>query len=417
MCKVQKIKVVLALLFVGLCSQGAVGLSPGVVEVSAGMSQTLLLFDNGTVWKGDANGPWHLFGTEENQIVNIDAGFDNSIGVDSDGNVWMLGGNTEYRDGDYTYTIMETPTMIKNLSHIVQVSAGSTHCAVLDENGHVWTWGTNRYGELGTGDTRPIEQWPVQVPIDDVKMVDAGGFYTVALKTDGTVWAWGDNYYGQIGDVQPRNVMSPVLVKGLSNITKIDAGYDHTLALDENGVVWAWGDGAEGKIGPIKGCEFGHHVTVSIPYRIEGLNDVVDISAGDHNSMALDRNGDIYIWGVNDGGQFGNGNEVLAQRETPGKIPGMKDAVSVSMGFGHCIILTKDGSVWAWGRNYEEQIGKGLKNKVLSPLKIIDGGMTTCEPGTAPGSSAPGMGFDTMLLAATTMIGAHMIISKCNRKN
>lgn len=58
-------------------------------------------------------------------------------------------------------------------------------------------------------------------------------------------------YYlrGQIGDGTHNKRYEPYAVKGMTNITQIAAGNNHIVALDANGNVWRWGDNSYGQFG------------------------------------------------------------------------------------------------------------------------------------------------------------------------
>ena len=77
----------------------------------------------------------------------------------------------------------------------------------------------------------------------------------MALDKDGTVWAWGLNTYGQLGNNTTTGSSLPVQVKiangdlNLTNVVSISAGYQHNIALRKDGTVWAWGRNDGGQLG------------------------------------------------------------------------------------------------------------------------------------------------------------------------
>ncbi len=396
----------MALVLLAIAS-GAATASAGVVNVSAADAHTVVLLDDGTVWSwGWANTPWGILGTGNDQsdgsyrqvgglprIVAIDVSFKCSLAIDSDGRVWAWGDNEYGQCGSNTVVACMSPVLINGLTNIVQVSDGGINCAAVDRDGHVWTWGDNKYGQLGTGSAGGQRYQPVQAPIDNVKMVAAGYGYTVALKNDGTVWAWGENDLGMAGSGDKSNVLSPRKIQGLSDIVKIDAGYDHTLALRKDGTVWGWGNGAQNKIG--NGQGFYDTVAVRTAAQSSGLSHIIDIQASDQGSMALGSDGNVYVWGSAIDGQLGNSIDISTPADAPIKVPGLSDVVSIASGYGHRAVIKKDGSVWMWGRNQEDQIQPGMGKKVLAPVKKLDGGTSAVVqqptiPATSGGSGAAG---------------------------
>ena len=68
--------------------------------------------------------------------------------------------------------------------------------------------------------------------------------------------------------------------------------------------------------------------------------------------MALRRDGTVWAWGNNLYGQLGDGTTTNCS--TPVQVQGLTDVVAIAGGwFGHTLALRRDGTVWAWGLNYQ----------------------------------------------------------------
>jgi len=66
---------------------------------------------------------------------------------------------------------------------------------------------------------------------------------------------------------------------GLTQIVAIAAGYAQSMALDENGKVWVWGYGANGQLGD------GGLTNLTRPTMLTTISNVIAIAAGiDHPS-------------------------------------------------------------------------------------------------------------------------------------
>ena len=95
----------------------------------------------------------------------------------------------------------------------------------------------------------------VEVIDDDLVFpkIETRNNYSVALKADGTVWVWGYNRYLGIIDYEHSNVNSsiivPTKVQGLEDIKDIAAGEDFILVLKKDGTVWSWGYNGYGQLG------------------------------------------------------------------------------------------------------------------------------------------------------------------------
>ncbi|REG34621.1 alpha-tubulin suppressor-like RCC1 family protein [Archangium gephyra] len=231
------------------------------------------------------------------------------------------------------------------------VLANGSHTVALDADGTVWSWGYNASGQLGNGTTRDRPLPAALETIDRVKFIDAGASHTVALREDGTVWAWGLNRMGQLG--QPASVSEPTpqQVPGLTDGVAVEAGSNHSLMLREDGTVWSWGSNTTGQLGRTTPTSFD-----ATPVRVPGLTDVVALSAGNDNSLALREDGTVWSWGNNANGQLGRATSTRFD-PLPARVPGLTGVVALSAGSGHVLALREDGSVWAWGNNQYLQLG------------------------------------------------------------
>ncbi|MBK9463012.1 MAG: T9SS type A sorting domain-containing protein [Sphingobacteriales bacterium] len=94
----------------------------------------------------------------------------------------------------------------------------------------------------------------------------------------------------------------------------------------------------------------------------------LSISAGDSHSLGIKTDGTLWAWGRNNNGQLGDGT--LTQRNTPVKIGNANNWLSVSAGSTHSLALKVDGTLWAWGRNVEGQLGDGTYTNRNVPTQI-----------------------------------------------
>ena len=81
-----------------------------------------------------------------------------------------------------------------------------------------------------------------------------GNHHVLAIDSTSKVWAWGKNEFGQLGNNTTTHSSMPVLVKKgettyLTDIVYIDAGFEHSLAIDKDGNIWVWGRNTSGELG------------------------------------------------------------------------------------------------------------------------------------------------------------------------
>ena len=231
------------------------------------------------------------------------------------------------------------------------------------EPGQAWAWGFNYYGQLGN-DTTTDSTTPVEVEgLTDTVAVAAGGFHNLALKQDGTVVAWGLNGSGELGDGTTTERHTPIEVEGLTDAVAVAVGVYHSLALKQDGTVVAWGSNEYGQLG-----DGTQRTERHIPVEVKGLTDVVAVAAGESHSLAIKSDGTVVAWGWNFDGQLGDGT--TTGRSTPVEVQGLTDAVAVAGGARNSLALKQDGTAAAWGNNQFGQLGDGTRIERHTPVEV-----------------------------------------------
>ena len=301
------------------------------------------------------------------------------------------------------------------LTNIKAIAAGYDHSLALDKDGNVYTWGDNGSGELGIGSHGGERTAPVKVPgLPATKIVQivGGDDFSIALSEDGKVYGWGTNSQGQLGignnagqpDTAPSTTGAnctcytyPVMAIGLPRIAQIAAGQDgdHVLALDENGHVWAWGRNNYGQLGRGTTSNFEStpaEVLVagvgSAPLAGVALPDAAHpyferIAATYYSSYAVLTDGSVVAWGYNSYGSLGIGT-TTGQPDTapsttganctcytyPVTVHGVDNVGSlgniVSLGSGGddtAYAISADQHLYAWGYNGYGQLGIGSERQ------------------------------------------------------
>ena len=359
--------------------------SPEGVCLAAGSVHGLAVAADGTVWAWGHNFDGQLGdGTTTNRstpvqvpgladVVAIAGGFKHTIALRRDGTVWAWGDNEFGQLGDGTTTDRSTPVQVPGMADVVAIAGGFKHTLALRRDGTVWAWGHNYLGQLGDG-TKTSRSTPVQVQgMTDVVAVAGGDHHTVALRGDGTVWTWGWNLWGQLGDGTygtGTDRSSPVQVQGMADVVAVSGGVCQTLALRGDGTVWAWGLTSSVIVPGETDDETDDETAVglSTPVQLQGLADVVAIAGGNWYMIALCRDGTVWAWGANVSGQLGDGT--LINRSIAVQVQGLTDVVAIAGRFWHAMALRDDGTVWAWGWNAEGQLGDGTTTDRLTPVQV-----------------------------------------------
>ncbi|MCL2680592.1 MAG: hypothetical protein FWF11_03865, partial [Coriobacteriia bacterium] len=186
----------------------------------------------------------------------------------------------------------------------------------------------------------------------EAKLFSAGSAHSLGIKPDGTLWGWGENQFGATGlGIDTGEELLPVQIGTATNWTAVSAGWDHSLALRSDGTLWSWGDNQVAATG--LGTTVGTQLT---PAQIGTATDWTQISAGTQYSLAIKSDGTLWSWGSHATGKTGLG-AVTGNQGTPAQIGTDADWATVSAGNGHSLAIKADGTLWAWGDNWFNQLG------------------------------------------------------------
>jgi alpha-tubulin suppressor-like RCC1 family protein len=175
------------------------------------------------------------------------------------------------------------------------------------------------------------------------------------------VWFCGNYNTGYI-DVTAQNITVPTPIDGLSDIVAVSAGRNHSLFLDRKGNVWSEGRNDHGQLGD-------NRESYSKAERIETLRNVIAISAGGNHSLFLDRDGQVWACGYSGNGQLGLGHWG-GDRYSPEKIESLRNVIAISAGKYHSLFLDKDGQVWSCGSNSNGESGRLEDQDLYTPTRI-----------------------------------------------
>ncbi|KPA17142.1 chromosome condensation regulator RCC1, partial [Candidatus Magnetomorum sp. HK-1] len=94
---------------------------------------------------------------------------------------------------------------------------------------------------------------------------------------------------------------------------------------------------------------------------------IIAIAAGGEHSMALQDDGTVWIWGLNEQGQLGD--NTLENKTVPIKLQSVETFIAIAAGERHSMALTTDGTVWTWGLNSKGQLGNNTTIDSQIPIK------------------------------------------------
>jgi alpha-tubulin suppressor-like RCC1 family protein len=358
-------------------------------QIEAGGSHTVAIDKNGRAWGWGLNGsgqlgdnsaasrltPVSVLGAVKT-FCKIAAGGSHTVAIDKNGRAWGWGFNSTGQLGDNSVTSQRTPVSVLGaVKTFCQIAAGGSHTVAIDKNGRAWAWGANTTGQLGDNSVTS-QRTPVSVlgAVKTFCQIAAGGSHTVAIDKNGRAWAWGLNTTGQLGDNSTTLKLTPVSVLGaVKTFCKIAAGDIHTVAIDKNGRAWAWGFNNNGRLGD-------NSVTSRLtPVSVLGaVKTFCQIAAGGSHTVAIDKNGIVWGWGLNSGGQLGN-NAILSQRTPVSVLGAVKTFCQIAAGGSYTVAIDKNGRAWAWGFNSTGQLGDNSVTSRLTPVSVLGAVKTFCQ--------------------------------------
>ncbi|OWB81790.1 hypothetical protein B5S33_g409 [[Candida] boidinii] len=348
-------------------------------------------------------------------IVDFAVGGMHVLTLDKDNNVWSWGTNDsavlgretsgasenlrdmdaeddDDEDGDLNEA-ESTPGKVVGLpsdKKVIQLAATDNLSAVLLETGEVYAWGSFRCNEGYLGFTKDIKMQKTPMKIDEfenIVQLASGKDHLIGLDVKGIPYAWGNGQQFQLGrKILERTRMTSLEPRpfGLKKVKYIGSGEFHSFAITQDGKVLSWGLNQYGQCGIDVAIDDG--AVVAKPTVIEALSDknIVAITGGEHHSIALSADGDVYTFGRYDMREIGIKASKLPLDEcikdehgnvrslpVPTKLTSLPKCKAVAAGSHHSLATTEDGIVFSWGFADTYALGLGnVDEDVDTPTRI-----------------------------------------------
>lgn len=236
---------------------------------------------------------------------------------------------------------------------------------------------------VGCGNEYPVANMsdePLAQPLEIViepKKVAMTNTWAAGVKDDGTLWTWGTD--GLLRKTENGTDPTPTQVEGVNDAVAVSGG-SHMLLLKKDGTVWGWGYNSSGQIIP---HEAGKEKVkfVGELRKIEGLKDIVSISASSHNSFFIDKKGDVYVMGDNEYSWVdGLDSSAIV---SPKKLANLQNIIAIHSRGSIVLALNNKGEVYttgssnaSLGREVTRSARKDVRyypaQKVELPRKAVD---------------------------------------------
>jgi alpha-tubulin suppressor-like RCC1 family protein len=308
-----------------------------IIDISVGQTFSMALKSDGTVWTWGSNQYGELGNNSLvksttpiqvpglTNITQISAAAVHSMALKSDGTVWTWGFNYfgQLGNGDSGVdTNQMAPIQVKGiggigfLTNIKQVDGGSLYSMALSNDGSVYSWGQDPAGGsiyvLGTDD-RWGSSTPIKVEnptgdgfITNIKKISTQFASTLLLTETNEVYSFGANESGQLGLGNVINYALPQKINSLTNVKDIEVGENHSTVVKNDGTVWSFGGNSFGQLGDNSIASKTFPVQVINETGIGFLDNIQQVSAGTHYTIALKSDGTLFVWGSATDGKLGN---------------------------------------------------------------------------------------------------------------
>jgi len=373
------------------------------VSLAAGQDFWLAIADDGSLW-GWGDNYWGTLGDSnlgyfrrtptrlmtERRWRRVAASHSHVVAIDSAGSLWAWGSNWNGERGDGTFDRSSTPTRVKVPAEAQWkvVAASGRFAAAISTEGELWAWGdldilggrqptpTRIHADrkwrslaaawynlmaiaedesLWSGLQNSTRIGPRQLGMGRAwKQISSGnGEHLIGVATDGTLWEWGAEERFRTEDGVHDSPEDPPRQGGANQQwAAVADGLDHSLALATDGTLWSWGVDRSGELGD------GMRASAPVPIQLTpgAATAWSQVSCGARHTVALDRDGQAWLWGGNEHHQLG-GQDPFA-RSVPWS-PGGPPWARLTAGAFHTLGVAWDGGLWAWGNNLFGQIGDG----------------------------------------------------------
>ena len=228
--------------------------------------------------------------------------------------------------------------------------------------------GLNSLGSSGLVEN-PNEEGIVQIGTDsDWSKVNSYGRGAIAIKNNGQLYVWGHNDNGKLGFDSSTTpyISNPTQIPGTENINFLyaDVGRRHGLASDIDGNFYGWGENLSGQLG-------NGEIETYEEFQLIDTGDIMvrQVSAAGRTSGFISEGGSMRMFGSNDTGQLGYGEDAVTNPNTPVEVNLWEElenttivkynSSAIAQG-----VLTDEGHLWVWGDNEFGRLGLGHADRI-----------------------------------------------------
>lgn len=328
---------------------------------------------------------------ENEEFIEVFSGEQHSFILTSKSRVFAMGSGEKGQLGYSDYLFKSNPIDITSIfslktdEKIKHIACGSDFNVALTSNHRVLTFGNSNNGKLGIASDALIEVVYditnnfIMQEDDYIIDVDCGASHTLALSNNGYLYGWGDNQFSQLSLDEPI-IYTPTLIDILgATITKIECGRFTSYVISNQAQLYGFGSDSHGQLAthkpPLYNSIKAKPYLMNSSFTFESGEYIKDVISGYNFAIVKTNLNNYYSFGDNSSGQLANNGTLTTS--IPQKIEyetlleSQDEIVSISCGENHCIAISKNKHILAWGSNLYGQLSSD-ENMVQINTKITD---------------------------------------------
>jgi alpha-tubulin suppressor-like RCC1 family protein len=312
------------------------------------------------------------------KFKSVAAGGDHTCAVDTQGKAWCWGQDGSEAVGEpwfgsqpnHTHRNVPANMPLGGSANFAAIDTGPAHTCALTATQDIFCWGANASGELG---------WPTSIITNTFKAtmiangnkyrsITTGAMHSCAIQTNGLLDCWGDNTNFQLtGNTNSSTFITvnpkiPLLTG--RTVKRVGAGTSGTCAESSDDNVICWGKPA---ISASASTRSPGYVALFASSSTSLATDAEDCAGGSANCSqhcVTDGAGELQCgWWVT------AGTPQLSKVKKPWTDYGV-DWTQTDVGPNHVCAVTSEFDIWCFGKNDHGQFGNGtVANSVIDTTK------------------------------------------------
>jgi alpha-tubulin suppressor-like RCC1 family protein len=188
---------------------------------------------------------------------------------------------------------------------------------------------------------------------------------TVTVTPATRLYVFGRNGNGELGfnDLVYRS--SPTQVGTGTDWSIVSSGSTSFVGIKTDGTLWSWGTNGQGQSGRNDNSATG---LKSSPVQVGTNTNWSFVTNTYYSVFAIKTDGTLWAWGRNSDGDLGLNDR--NNRSSPTQVGTGTTWLKIGPGLYHIGVIKTDGTLWTWGRNPQGQLGQNDRISRSSPVQI-----------------------------------------------